>query len=106
MSMQKGNKLECRYKCPWKVQNESSLHIDEKGQKTSHLEQNDDRLNIHNTNILHTWKANVDCQPVLSRYATLKYIAKYASKAKGKSETYHHMLTRIAIATCPEDTSS
>ena len=52
MSTQKGNKLECKYKCPWKVQNESSLHIDEKGQKTYHPTWNDDRLNIHNTNIL------------------------------------------------------
>ena len=51
----KGNKLECRYKCPWKVRNESSLHIDENGQNTYHPTQNDDRLNIHNTNILHTW---------------------------------------------------
>ena len=29
----KGNTLECRYKCPWKVQNESSLYINEKLQK-------------------------------------------------------------------------
>ena len=48
----KGNKLECRYKCPWKVQNESSLHLDQKGQKTYHPTQNDDRLKFHNTNIL------------------------------------------------------
>ena len=77
----KGNTLECRYKCPWKVQNESSLYIDEKRQKTYHPAHNDEHLNIHNPSILQTWRANVDCQPVLSRYAVLKYKAKYASKA-------------------------
>jgi hypothetical protein len=30
----KGTTLECRYKFPWKVQMESSLYIDEMGQKT------------------------------------------------------------------------
>ena len=48
----------------------------------------------------------MDFQPVLSRYVVLKYIAKYASKAEGKSETYHHMLTRIATATRPKDPTS
>ena len=79
----KGNTLECRYKCPWKVQNESSLYIDEKGQKTYNPTCNDERLNIHNPSILQTWRENVDFQPVLSCYAVLKYIAKYPSKAGG-----------------------
>ena len=48
----------------------------------------------------------MDCQTVLSRYAVLKYIAKYASKEEGKSKTYHHMLTRIATTTCLEDPTS
>jgi hypothetical protein len=102
----KGATLECRYKFPWKVQMESSLYIDELGQKTYHPTRNDERLNIHNLNILQTWRENVDFQPVLSRYAVLKYIAKYASKAEGRSETYHHMLTRIASTSHLEDPAS
>ena len=39
---------------------------------------------------------NVDCQPVPSQHAVLKYIAKYASKEKKRSESYHGMLTRIS----------
>ena len=48
----------------------------------------------------------MDFQPVLSHYAVLKYIAKYTSKEEGKSETYHHMLTRIIAASCPQDPAS
>ena len=97
----KGTTLECRYKFPWKVQMESSLYIDELGQKICHPTRNDERLNIHNLNILQTWRANVDCQPVLSRYAVLKYIAKYDSKEEGRSDIYHHMLTRIESISHP-----
>jgi hypothetical protein len=102
----KGTTLECRYKFPWKVQMESSLYIDEMGQKTYRPTCNDERLNIHNSNILQAWRENVDFQPVLSRYAVLKYIAKYASKAEGRSETYHHMLTRIASTSNIDDPAS
>ncbi|KAH9307979.1 hypothetical protein KI387_035890, partial [Taxus chinensis] len=46
--------------------------------------------------MIYIWRANVDCQPVLSRHAVLKYIAKYASKAEQRSETYHQMLSRVS----------
>ena len=42
------------------------------------------------------WRANVDCQPMLSFYSMLKYIVKYPLKAEKRSESYHHMLTRIS----------
>ena len=58
---------------------------------------NDDRFNVHNIDVLTMWHTNVDFQPVLSGYALLKYIAKYASKAKKRSKSYHHMLARIKI---------
>jgi hypothetical protein len=74
---------------------ESSLYIDEMGQKIYRSTHNDEHINIHNSNILQAWRENVDFQLVLSHYAVLKYITKYASKAEGRSETYHHMLTRI-----------
>lgn len=102
----KGTTLECRYKFPWKVQMESSLYIDEMGQNTYRPTRNDEHLNIHNSNILQAWTANVDCQPILSHYVVLKYIAKYSSKAIGRLETYHHMLTRIASTSNIDDPAS
>ena len=49
------------------------------------------------------WRANVDCQPVLSWHAVLKYIAKYTSKAEKRSKSYHDMLTRISNSIAFED---
>ena len=77
----KGYVLTCLYNAPWEVRNESLLSIDEKGHKKYEHARNDDRLNVHNVSLLAMWRANVDCQPVVSRHAVLKYIAKYASKS-------------------------
>ena len=85
---------------------ESLLYIDEMGQNTYRPSHNDECLNIHNPNILQTWRENVDCQQVLSRHAVLKYIAKYASKVEGRLETYHHMLTIIASTSHLDDPAS
>ena len=46
--------------------------------------------------MLSIWRANVDCQPVLSRDVVLKYISKYASKVDPKSEIYHAILSCLA----------
>jgi len=94
----KGSSFECRYKAPWELHAHSSLFIDSNGQKTYTPARNDDRLNTHNPTILYIWRANIDCQPVLSIHAVQKYIAKYASKAEKKSETFHDMLRRIVLA--------
>jgi ATP-dependent DNA helicase PIF1 len=40
---------------------------------------------------------------VVSRYVVLKYIAKYASKAEKRSESYQDMLTRISNSSASED---
>ena len=77
-----GSSLQCRYKAPWELHPKSALFIDSNGQKTYTPARNDDRLNSHNPTILSIWRANVDCQPVLSIHAIQKYIAKYASKAE------------------------
>lgn len=62
----KGNKIECRYKAPWKEQLISTLLIDIDGKKKYEPERNDDRLNIHNPQIISIWRANIDCQLVIS----------------------------------------
>ena len=101
----KGSILSCCYNSPWDVQDESLLFIDEKGRKKYEPARNDDRLNIHNLDLLAMWRANVDCQPVVSRHAVLKYIAKYASKAEKRSESYQDMLTRISNSGALEDSA-
>ncbi|XP_059070854.1 uncharacterized protein LOC131028544 [Cryptomeria japonica] len=92
----KGTSLVCHYKAPWSIKEKSSLSNDANGQPTYTPARNDDRLDLHNPFILSIWRANVDCQPVLSIHAVIKYIAKYAAKAKNKSKTYHAMLSRIS----------
>ena len=71
--------------------------------KNYDLERNDDRLNVHNIDLLTMWRANVDCQLVPSQHAVLKYIAKYATKAKKMSESYQDMLTRISNSISSQD---
>ncbi|KAH9305362.1 hypothetical protein KI387_009766 [Taxus chinensis] len=92
----KQSQLQCRYNAPWPTQPTSSLHIESDGKIKYLPSRNDERLNIHNRTMIYIWRANVDCQPVLSRHAVLKYIAKYASKAEQRSETYHQMLSRFS----------
>ena len=91
-----------QYKAPWPMPDKSKISLAENGQPKYNATKNDDRLNLHNPSILSIWRANVDCQPVLSINAVLKYIAKYASKAEHKSETYHSMLSRIST-NCASD---
>jgi hypothetical protein len=50
-----------------------------KERKMSHHE-NDDRINVHNIDLLSMCRANVDYQLVFFHRVVLKYIAKYASK--------------------------
>ncbi|XP_059068275.1 uncharacterized protein LOC131047632 [Cryptomeria japonica] len=78
----KGTTLLCRYKAPWTIQEKSTLSNVENGQPKHTSARNDDRLNLHNPFILSIWRANVDCQPVLSIDVVIKYIAKYAAKLK------------------------
>jgi len=99
----KGTILACRYNAPWDLSGESILFIDDQGRKKYDPTRNDDRLNVHNIDLLTMWRANVDCQPVLSRHVVLKYIVKYASKEERRSESYHDMLTRISNYFASED---
>ena len=77
----KGSSYTCRYNAPWELQDHSKLFIDDKGQNKYEPTCYDDRLNVHNVPLLSMWHANVDCQPVISCHAVLKYTAKYASKS-------------------------
>jgi len=80
----------------------SSLFINDKGHETYIPARNDERLNIHNVDLLSIWRANVDCQLVLSRHAMLKYISKYAAKEETRFKSYHQMLSRLSQSAIPE----
>ena len=53
--------------------------------------------------MLSIWRANVNCQPILSKHVVLKYISKYASKAEPKLESYDAILSRLAHAVLSDD---
>jgi len=48
----KDNVLSCQYGVPWDLKSTSSLFIDDKGHKTYLPARNDERLNIHNADLL------------------------------------------------------
>eukprot|EP01018_Ginkgo_biloba_P040472 Gb_22018 [translate_table: standard] len=77
----KGRSLVCRYNSPWELRSESTFFIDENGQKKYEPKQNDDRVNVHNHEILVIWRGNVDCHPVTLTVVVLKYIAKTCEDA-------------------------
>eukprot|EP01018_Ginkgo_biloba_P016676 Gb_38555 [translate_table: standard] len=101
----KGRSLVCRYNAPWELQSESTLFIDENGQKNYEARQNDDR-DVHNYKILLMWRGNMDCQPITSMVVILKYIGKYAEKAERRSESYHDMPMRVANIENPSDAAA
>lgn len=100
---QKGCYSNMSVQCSMDLYGESRLFIDDQGRKKYEPTRNYDRLNVHNIDLLTMWRANVDFQPVLSHYDVLKYITKYALKEKKRSESYHHMLTRISNSIGSED---
>lgn len=56
---------------------------------------NDTRLNNFNRLIALAWRANRDISPCTSQHAVINYIAKYASKAETKSESYRDIARAI-----------
>lgn len=66
----------------------SSLIIDYSGQKKYVPIRNDDRLNVHKSDMLYIWRVNINFQMILSQHVVLRYIIKYASKPETKSESY------------------
>jgi len=97
-----GHDVECCYKAPWNLQQTFTLEIDENGQPKHTHACNDNILNLHNLAMLSIWRANVDCKVVISIDVVLKYISKYATKAKNKSKTYHSMLSCISTIYEPQ----
>jgi hypothetical protein len=102
----KSYNLQCKYNLPWTLHTNSSLFLDASSKTKFEPARNDDRINIHNHDILIVWKENMDFQPTLSLHTVIKYISKYASKAEGRLESYHHVLTRIIDTLNPTNLGS
>ena len=61
--------------------------------RTYNPARNDSLLNIHKPTMLSIWRDNVDCQLVLCKHVVLKYMSKYASKAKPQKPAMQFFLT-------------
>ena len=66
---------------------------------------NDPLINPHNRLQLQGWHANVDLKPILSIYAALQYISKYASKGKPRSIAFLEIFNQILNNNNPDDVS-
>lgn len=52
----------------------------------------------HDRSILQIWRANIDVQPITSKYAVVNYIAKYASKGESRSHDLNDFMQRSMFA--------
>lgn len=99
---QEGSTLVFHYGVPQDLNPSSSLIIDDSGQNKCVLAHNDDRLDVHNSNMLYIWRANIDCQSILSWHVVLRYIARHASKPETKLENCWQMLSRVSEVVDPK----
>lgn len=55
-----GHEINCRFKFPKQVQEQSILQEDDRGHSMYDLARNDEKLNKHNRFVAQTWRANTD----------------------------------------------
>ncbi|CAG8508473.1 17023_t:CDS:2, partial [Racocetra persica] len=66
---------------------------------------NDPFINPHNRLQLQGWRANIDLKSVLTTYAALQYISKYASKFELRSLGFSEILDRTLRSSSPDKPS-
>ena len=100
--------MKYRYNAPWPLNLQGSrLKKDlEIGEKIFEPFRNNDRVKSYNHYILQLWRENIDWKPIMSKHAVIKYIVKYAAKAKISSETYYQMLFGLANVEKSNDLAS
>jgi hypothetical protein len=81
------------------------LRDDKRGQPEFVTARNDPLINTHSRIQLQGWRANVDLKPVLSTYAALQYISKYASKSEPRSAAFSEIFNEILRNSEPGETS-
>jgi hypothetical protein len=53
-------------------------------------------MNSFNMPMIIAWRMNIDIKPVLSKYAAIDYIAKYASKSEKQAPAFPELLASVA----------
>ncbi|CAG8731874.1 2837_t:CDS:2 [Cetraspora pellucida] len=95
----------CRFGYPKEIVEHTFIQDDDHGHPELVTARNDSYINPHDRLQLQGWHANVDLKPVLSTYATLQYISKYASKSEPRSEAFSDILNCILSNSNPNDSS-
>ncbi|KAE8752107.1 hypothetical protein FOCC_FOCC001269 [Frankliniella occidentalis] len=80
-----GQPLECRFKFPFPLSDETQIVFDDKGEPQFVPRRNDPLLNGHIIPAILAWIGNMDGKPILSKQAFANYLAKYAAKGEKKS---------------------
>ncbi|EED14664.1 conserved hypothetical protein [Talaromyces stipitatus ATCC 10500] len=87
------NQVSCRFHFPHSIRNDAAVEI----APGHHFYcfypvRNDPMMNSWNRCILMAWLANIDIAPCTGTEALLEYIAKYATKAEKKTESYSDLM--------------
>ena len=85
----------CRFDYPMSLRQNADVCGDSKGRLRFEPKQNDRLMNPYNVPMILGWRANINLKPVLSKEATINYIAKYASKAEKQAPAFPELLAGI-----------
>ncbi|CAG8769227.1 29021_t:CDS:2, partial [Racocetra persica] len=88
-----------------RVKDKTLIQFDKRRYPELITARNDYLINPHNQLQLQGWRANVDFKPVLTTYAALQYISKYASKAESRSLAFSEILDRALQNSNPDNLS-
>lgn len=80
----------CRFGFLKELRDQTLVQFDKHGRPELITARNNPLNNPHNRLQLQGWRANVDFKPILTTYAALQYISKYASKAEPRSQAFSY----------------
>ena len=86
----------CRFDYPMPLRENAGVALDSKHRLRFEPRRNDRLLNPYNATMILGWRANIDIKPVLSKWAAIDYIAKYASKSEKHAPVFPELLASVA----------
>jgi len=86
----------CRFDYPMQLRQDAGIGLDSKQRCKFEPKRNDRLMNPFNTPMILGWRANIDIKPVLSKFAAIDYIAKYASKSEKQAPAFPELLASVA----------
>jgi ATP-dependent DNA helicase PIF1 len=95
----------CRFDYPMLLRENAGIAMDSKHRLRFEPRRNDRLLNPYNTSMILGWRANIDIKPVLSKYAAIDYIAKYASKSEKQAPAFPELLANVTSSMDGEGTA-